>query len=92
MSEGGLTAQQLLYALGAMAKLPASACPPLARSLCAAAAAAAPTLTANRLGIAAWALTRPAVHARLTAAELDAWHAALRARTLQVRWRTPGLV
>jgi len=104
-STSRLQSQQLLYALGALAKLPTG--PPsekgkqgdaasLPALLCAAAAAAAPGLTANKLGIAAWALARPAVLRQVPAAEAAAWRAALRARCAQVaehlHWRTIGHV
>ena len=54
LATGGLQSQQLLYSLGALAKLPAGKEAGLPSLLCRAAAAAAPTLTTNKLGIAAW--------------------------------------
>lgn len=107
----GLQSQQLLYALGALAKLPAqgggrvrpsgkgaaaadAGGPALASLLCGAAADAAPSLTANKLGIAAWALGRPAVLRQVPASVAEAWLVALRHRCAQVaehlNWRTVG--
>ena len=80
-----LAPQQLLYALDAVAKLPsASIAPSLPSVLCGAVTAAAPHLTANKLGVAAWALSRPAVVPPLTEAARRGWREALRARALQV--------
>ena len=98
VAAAGLSSQQLVYALGALAKLPTDAdgggggggggCDAAAASLparlCAAAAAAAPSLTANKLGIAAWALARPSVSAQMPSAVSAAWLKALRARATQV--------
>ena len=93
-ARGGLPAQQLLYALGALAKLPASVAPRLPSLLCRMAADAAPNLTCNKLGIAAWALARPSVHAAIGAAERRAWRDALRVRVLaapeHLSWRSVG--
>ena len=86
--------QQLLYALGALAKLPPTLGPRLPALLAAAAAATAPALSANKLGIAAWALGRPAVASRLPRAAADAWRAALGVRCAEVSehlsWRAVG--
>ena len=70
VAAAGLAPQQLVYALGALAKLDSAlrgvggvggvgGVAALSAHLGAAAAAAAPRLTANKLGIAAWALSRP---------------------------------
>ena len=56
----------------------------LATFLCEAASKAAPTLSASKLGITAWALSRPAVHAQLPVRARVAWKAALREATLRV--------
>jgi hypothetical protein len=58
--------------------------PSLPSLLCAAAARAASALTANKLGIAAWALSRPSVHGRLSEDAKAAWRDALRERAAQV--------
>ena len=88
----GLTPQNLLYALGALPNLPSKLEPELPSLLCAAAAKAAPRLTANKLGIAVWALSRPAVHVLLGQSAQTEWRDALstRASTLlsQLGWRT----
>ena len=92
----GLKPQQLLYALGALAKLPVGLEPQLPKMLCLAAAAAAPHLTANKLGIACWALSRPSVLGAVPAAARSAWHDALRQRATHVMshlgWRGAGYV
>ena len=92
----GLNPQNLLYALGALAKLPKSLEPSLPSLLCSAAARTAKSLTANKLGIAAWALSRPLVHDRLNGEVKEAWKVALRQRSSQVvahlGWRSIGYV
>ncbi|KAL1525066.1 hypothetical protein AB1Y20_019939 [Prymnesium parvum] len=92
----GLKPQQLLYALGALAKLPHDVEAGLPPMLCAAAAAAAPQLTANKLGIACWALSRPSVLAGVPEATRREWCAALRRRVAEVLdhlgWRGAGYV
>ena len=96
VASAGLEPKQLLYALGALAKLPPSTDGELPAVLCSAAIDAAPQLTANRLGIAAWSLSRPSVLARLPAATAAAWSSALRARAVAVAdylgWRSIGHV
>ena len=98
LAGAGLQSQQLLYSLGALAKLPAGKEAALPSVLCRAAAVAAPTLTANKLGIAAWALARPAVRRRLEPDAARAWRDALRARCVEpevvahLNWRTIGHV
>lgn len=91
-----LRPQELLYALGALAKLPMHLEPELPDILCIAAANAAPSLTANKLGIAAWALSRPLVHARLSSTSRQLWCDALKQRTMDaiahVGWRSIGYV
>lgn len=91
-----LRPQELLYALGALAKLPLHLEPELPTILCTAAAAVAPKLTANKLGIAAWALSRPLVHARLSADARRLWCVALKERAADVLmhlgWRSIGYV
>ena len=100
-----MQSKQLLYALGALAKLKSggleggneggrhggggggvegAGASSLATFLCEAASKAAPTLSASKLGITAWALSRPAVHAQLPVRVRVAWKAALREATLRV--------
>lgn len=99
-----MQSKQLLYALGALAKLKSGGLEAgneggrhggggggvegggasLATFLCEAASKAAPTLSASKLGITAWALSRPAVHAQLPVRARVAWKAALREATLRV--------
>ena len=95
----GVETRQLVYALGALAKLPAEVSAKvdtLPAALCESAIRSAPALTANKLGIVAWALSRPAVHAHLAAAVASRWRAALTSRVAQVGthlgWRSIGHV
>ena len=92
----GLNPQNLLYALGALAKLPPNLEPELPTLLCRAAAAAAGRLTGNKLGIAAWALSRPSVLDRLAEDAKSSWCSALTSRTIDVMehlgWRSIGYV
>ena len=79
-----LPPQQLLYALGAIAKLePTTDVKQLFVQLASATTHAAKRLTANRLGIAAWALSRPNVLSALPAGTRTAWRDALTERLAQ---------
>ena len=96
VAAGGLAPQHLLYALGAAAKLGDGCDAALIESLARGAAEAAAGLTANKLGIAAWALGRPSLAARIGARTAEAWGTALRRRCAEVAdhigWRTAGHV
>ena len=93
-----LRPQQLLYVLGALARLPEAFLgnEQLIETVAVAAAAAAATMTANRLGIAAWALSRPQLLLRLSSAARKTWRAALRSRCTDgsllehLSWRAIG--
>ncbi|KAL3919870.1 MAG: hypothetical protein SGPRY_005473, partial [Prymnesium sp.] len=92
----GLKPQPLLYALGALAKLPPDVEPSLPAILCSAATSSASHLTANKLGIACWALSRPAVLNAVPKPTRRAWRDALKERVRQVMphlgWRGAGYV
>ena len=93
-----LQSKPMLDALGALATLKSGSGrgggAALATLLCEAACKAAPTLSASKLGITAWALSRPAVHNQLPYRARSAWKAALRSATLRVAddlsWRCVG--
>lgn len=95
---GVLQPQQLLFVLGALARLPASLLSEsqLIETVSAAAVSAVPALTANRLGIAAWALSRPHLLAQLSPPAREKWRIALRTRCADssllehLSWRAIG--
>lgn len=96
-----LQSKPLLHALSALATFKSGGGgggggAALATLLCEAACKAAPILPASKLGITAWALSRPSVLALLPATARASWKAALRGATLRVAddlsWRCVGHV
>ena len=100
----GLDLNQLLYALGALARLSNDVSArdlalngvdgTLSTILANEASKVAVRMTANKLGIAAWGLSRPAVRASLSPTAATQWIDALCARCKQVEqhlgWRSVG--
>ena len=97
VADEDMQSKQLLFALGALAKLKSGgegggyggsggvgSGAALATLLCEAASKAAPTLTGSKLGITAWALSRPAVQSQLPLKTRVVWKQALRDATIRV--------